>query len=141
MTPDADERASAGFVPLAGDGGRRAFEAFLPFHEEDPAFLRADDLRGLQDIRGVHIVFGVHEKPVAFGERVPHRRDVVEDPLIHPGFRHGVADRGDVAGRTEISGQRLFAEDVFSGRDGFNGDSGVQERRGAYIDHVDFGIS
>ena len=51
-----------------------------------------------------------------------------------------LADRLRIFGASEITGKRLFADDMFASLHARDSHIGVQGRRGAKVDNVDIGL-
>src|SRR5262244_674635 len=94
-------------------GGVRSAVALLGLHEQDLVLGGLQYLDGFRHRRRVDPIFRVHEKPAAGFDGGANLVHLLHDALVHERFRYVLADRGLVVAASEISGERLLANDVF----------------------------
>ncbi len=115
--------------------------AFLALHEQDFVFRRLQYLRGLGHRRRVDPVLRIHEEFAARPDRGRGLVHLLADALIHQRFRNMLADRGLVAFAAEISGERLFADDVLAALHGLDDHRSMQVGRRADVDDIDLVVT
>src|SRR6266480_7196993 len=88
--------------------------ALLGLHEQDLVFSHLDDLLGFRHRRRIDPILRVHEKPAAGFDGGAGLVHLLHDALVHARFGNVLADRDLVLAASEISGERLLADDMFS---------------------------
>ena len=128
MSAGADQGSAAGFAPFARHGTGRALQAFFALHKQKLALFGAQDLGSFLYGSGIDKVFCIHEFFAGFSYCLLEKLHFFHAAGKHFAFGHGVADVF-LTGLTKITGQRLFADHMFSGFQGIQRNACMQKRR------------
>jgi hypothetical protein len=125
-------------VPLPpGIGRLRTGMALLRADVHDRSSARLDQTLELGQGRRIDPVFRVHESDSVLFHGPFYPVTIVQRLLQHQLFADSKTDQLFSAIFSEISGQGFFADDVFPGPGGLDGELRMQVRRNAEIDDVD----
>ena len=139
MGSGTHQSAAARLIPFACHRTAGAFQALLALHKKQLCLFSPDDLSGLLHRCGINEVFCIHELLTGLFHHLFQAVHLGQALAKHLTLRYRNSDIL-LYRPAEVSGQRLFADNMLACLHGLYSDGCMQKRRKYDINHFNFRI-